>query len=149
MVPPHLEQVPRGQTDRPRAQAAPLVLRSDEEVDAGMAVFGCVFLGDLEAAGHHAVHLDHERDLVRLVQVSDGLVRSGAPPARHTRLREDRAERRAVYLVDRSKGYPFAGESRDGHRQMIADREPDARPRRSDDSSPPLRHGMPLISSER
>jgi hypothetical protein len=67
MVPPHLEQVPRGQTDRPRAQAAPLVLRSDEEVDAGTTVVGRVFLGDLEAADQRAVHLDDERDLVRLV----------------------------------------------------------------------------------
>jgi hypothetical protein len=74
---------------------------------------------------------------------------SGAPPARHTRFREDRAERRAVYLVDRSKGYQFAAESRDGHRQMIADRELAARSRFSGRPLTALPPRVPVASSGR
>ncbi len=59
-MPATLEQVARDKGDRLGAEAAALVARVEEEVDAGMAVVGLLLLGDLDASDDPALDLDHE-----------------------------------------------------------------------------------------
>ena len=92
MVPAFGEQVTGQGADRIGAQALPVTLGSEENVDARMAVHRVVFLTELDRPDDLTVDLDREHLVVAIHQLVDVGSVEGTPTPGHLGLRQDRGE---------------------------------------------------------